>query len=208
MNARRLITIGGSAGGVEALLALAAGLPAQLQAAVLVVLHIGPHRSVLPELLAGAGPLPAAHARDGEPPLASRIYVAPPDQHLLLGGGLLRLSHGAKENHTRPAIDPLFRSAAQSGGGRVIGVLLSGLLDDGCAGLQAIRACGGIAVVQSPSDAQEPSMPEQALRRAGADHVLPAQVMGPLLAELVKRGGRAAPAGAARWPGGLETSTR
>src|SRR5690348_10656615 len=134
---RDIITIGGSLGGVEALRELVQRLPADLPAAVFVVLHIGRQRSRLVEVLDGAGPLPAKIAERGERIERGRIYVAQPDRHLLLHDGHILVRRGPHENMWRPAIDPLFRSAACSYGARVVGVILSGLLDDGVAGLDA-----------------------------------------------------------------------
>ena len=182
---RRVVVVGASAGGVQALQTLAAGLPADFPAALLVVLHVGSHPSILPALLARRGPLEATHASDGEPMRAGHIHVAPPDRHLLVDRHCLRLSRGPKEHHTRPAIDPLFRSAALAFGSAVVGVVLTGRLDDGTAGLQAIKACGGIAVVQSPEDALEPSMPASACRYVQVDHSVPLAQMAALLASLV-----------------------
>jgi two-component system chemotaxis response regulator CheB len=185
MGKRTLIVIGASAGGVPALRHLTARLPADLPAAILIVLHIGSYASILPELLNSDGPLPAKHAEDGEPVVHGRIYVAPPDHHMLLDDEGLRLSRGPKEHHTRPAIDPLFRSAALTHGAAVIGVVLTGMMDDGTAGLQAVKARGGIAVVQDPADAFEPSMPLSALKYVRVDHVATLQDMPDLLARLV-----------------------
>src|SRR5262249_37348973 len=156
-------------GGVEALLQLAHGFPAEFPASVFIVCHFPPGgRSVLPEILSRAGPLPATHAADGEPFRPGRIYVAPPDRHLMLGpGGRMHLSRGARENHHRPAADPLFRSAARHYGPRVIGVVLTGALYDGSAGLLAVRAAGGLAVAQDPSDALVAAMPQNATEIAG-----------------------------------------
>ncbi|HEX6123143.1 MAG TPA: chemotaxis protein CheB, partial [Ktedonobacterales bacterium] len=138
MSHHDLIVIGASAGGVEALITIARELPHDLPAAVCVVLHVPPHvPSLLPKILAQAGPLPATHARDQEPLLPGRIYVAPPDHHLLARQGHLRVTRGPRENRSRPAVDPLFRTAAHAYGPRVIGVVLSGALDDGTAGLIA-----------------------------------------------------------------------
>jgi two-component system chemotaxis response regulator CheB len=185
MPARDLIVVGASAGGVEALETLVAGLPADLPAAVIVVLHLAPGTpSVLPRILARAGPLPAVHARDGEPYETGRIYVAPPDHHLLVRDGRLRLIGGARENLHRPAVDPLFRSAAVARGPRVIGVVLTGALDDGTAGLSAVKRCGGVAVVQDPRDASYPSMPANALKNVAVDHCIPVSEMAGLLARL------------------------
>ena len=182
----RVIVIGASAGGVEAFLRIAARLSPNLPAPVLIVLHIGAHRSHLPELLNRSGPNHAVLAQTGMQPVAGMIYVAPPDQHLLLDGGLLRLIRGPKENHARPAINPLFRSAALDKGARVVGVVLTGMLDDGAAGLRAIKACGGIALVQDPEEAAEPSMPRSALASTAVDHVLRLDAMTDLLNSLAQ----------------------
>jgi two-component system chemotaxis response regulator CheB len=183
----RVIAIGASAGGVEALRALVAGLPPDLPAAVLVVLHI-PTRapSALPGILDRAGPLPAVPARHGAPILPGMIYVAPADHHLLISDGRLNLSVGPLENGHRPAIDPLFRSAAVAYGAGVIGVVLSGSRDDGTFGLTEIVKRGGQAVVQDPEEALHRSMPATALEHVGSAHVLPAAKIGVLLGELVR----------------------
>ncbi len=185
MAQRNLIVIGASMGGVAALRLLAARLPRDLPAAVLVVLHIGSNRSILPELLHDSGGLTASHAVDGEPLRAGHIFVAPPDHHLLVDATSIRLSRGPKEHHTRPAIDPLFRSAALAHGSAVIGVVLTGLFDDGTAGLQAIKARGGIAVVQDPQEAAEPSMPLSAVKYVRVDHCVKLDDLAPLLVSLV-----------------------
>lgn len=187
LQRRDIVVIGASAGGVEALRQLVSGLPPGLPAAVFVVVHIPPHMgSVLPELLARSGPLPAAHAQDGEEVRPGRIYVAPPDRHLLLSPGTVRLSAGPRENHSRPAADPLFRSAALSYGPRVAGVVLSGALSDGCAGLWEIKRRGGLAIVQDPGDALYPSMPHSAIDQVPVDHVLPAADIPRLIARLAR----------------------
>jgi two-component system, chemotaxis family, protein-glutamate methylesterase/glutaminase len=184
-----IILLGASAGGVDALTGLCRGLPNDLPAAVMVVQHVAPTaRSVLPQLLDRAGPLPAAHAEDGEVIRPGQIYVARPDHHLLVNGDgrRLMLRRGPQENRTRPAIDPLFRSAAVAFGPRVVGVVLSGLLDDGTAGLVAIKACGGVSVVQDPDDAAWPDMPRNALRGDSPDHCVPLAGMAPLLDRLAR----------------------
>ena len=168
-----VVTVGASAGGVAALLTLCAALPAELAAPILVVLHIGANPSVLPMLLSTHGNNRAVHARDGQVLEKGTIYVAPPDHHMLVEDGALRLTRGPKEHHTRPAIDPLFRSAARAYGSRTIGVVLSGRLDDGTAGLRAIKDCGGVALVQDPDEAEHPSMPQSALRAIAVDGCLP-----------------------------------
>lgn len=182
---RDVIAVGASAGGVESLRALVAGLPPDFPGAVLVVLHLPRDApSALPTILNRSGPLPAASAVDGEPLQPGRVFVAPTDHHLLLLDGYLRLSHGPAENGHRPAIDPLFRSVARSAGPRGVGVVLSGSRDDGAAGLTAIVSRGGTAVVQDPADALYPSMPLAALAQVPTEHVAPAAKLGALLAEL------------------------
>ena len=147
--------VGASSGGIEALSQLVAGLPADLPAAVFLVLHMQPgFRSVLPELLSRRGPLRAAHAIHGEPIVPGRIYLAPPDNHLTLRPGGLQVVRGPKENGHRPSIDALFRTASVAYGPRVIGVVLTGYLDCGTAGLLSIKARGGKAIVQDPRDAE------------------------------------------------------
>jgi two-component system, chemotaxis family, protein-glutamate methylesterase/glutaminase len=180
----KIIVIGASAGGVLALQRLAAELPAGLGVPVLVVLHVGAHPSVLPELMSASGPLPAAHAQTGQELEAGRIYIAPPDHHMLVAGTAIRLNRGPKEHHSRPAIDPLFLSAALSRGADVIGVILTGMLDDGTFGLQAIKECGGTAVVQDPTEAAEPSMPLSALENVEVDHCIGLADMAALLTSL------------------------
>jgi len=182
---RDVIAVGASAGGVEALRALVAGLPSDYSGAVLVVLHIPREApSALPSILGRSGPLPAATARDGEALKPGRIYVAPNDHHLLLIDGHVRLTRGPAENGHRPAIDPLFRSVARAAGRRAVGVVLSGTRDDGAAGLVSITQRGGAAMVQDPSDALYPHMPRAALSLVSAEHVAPAAKLGGLIAEI------------------------
>lgn len=181
-----IIVIGASAGGVEAISAIVAGLPRDLRAAVLVVLHVSRGRSVLPDILTRVGRLPAEHPDDGQRLLYGRIYVAPPDHHMTLEGDVVRITHGPTENGVRPAVDPLFRSAARSFGKRVIGVIASGSLDDGTAGIAAIKAAGGTAIVQDPNEASSPGMPRSAMAAVAIDHVLPVIEIAPLLAALVR----------------------
>jgi two-component system, chemotaxis family, protein-glutamate methylesterase/glutaminase len=154
------------------------------------VLHLGARSlCLLPEILVQSGPLPAKHPKDGDVILPGQIYVAPPDQHLLIRpGGHVRLSYGPKENFTRPAIDPLFRSAALEYSERVAGVILTGLLDDGTAGLAAIKQAGGVAIVQDPRDAEEPSMPSSALRYVEIDYYVKVAEMPALLSDLARTG--------------------
>ncbi|MBD2778422.1 chemotaxis protein CheB [Iningainema tapete] len=184
-----IIVIGASAGGLGAFETLVAQLPSNFPAAIFIVWHISPdYPSLLPEILARVASLPVAHAVDKEPIKTGRIYVAPPDRHLLVEPGVVRLSHGPRENRFRPAVDVLFRSAAYSYGSRVIGVVLSGSLDDGAAGLYAIKERGGIAIVQHPSDALHSSMPKAAMTAVAVDHCVPIIEMGALLAYLVNKG--------------------
>jgi two-component system chemotaxis response regulator CheB len=185
MASDRIVVMGASAGGVRALQTLVSGLPVDFPAPILVVQHIGSHPSILPQLLMRSGPLPAAHARDGERIAVGRIHIAPPDYHMLVDGDFIRLSHGPKEQYTRPAIDPLFRSAAVSWAQRAVGVLLTGLLDDGTEGLQDIKRSGGVAVVQDPQDAEVPSMPMSALKYVEVDYQAPVASIAPILTSLV-----------------------
>ncbi|GAB2565185.1 chemotaxis protein CheB [Kribbella endophytica] len=183
---RDLVVIGASAGGVEALRSLVSGLPAELPAAVLVVLHLpAGGSSVLGSILDDAGELPAAAAEHGTPITSGHVYVAPPDHHLLVEGDCTVLSDGPTESGHRPAINALFRSAALARGPLVAGVVLSGVLDDGASGLAAIRSSGGLAIVQDPDDAAYRGMPDSALATAGADHVLSAAAIGEQLAGLL-----------------------
>jgi two-component system chemotaxis response regulator CheB len=154
---------------------------------VLIVQHIGAHQSVLPDILSKSGPLPARHAVDGAPLEVSRIYVAPPDHHMLVVGHALRLTRGPKEHHARPAVDPLFLSAALARGPDVVGVVLTGYLDDGTAGLQAIKHCGGTAVVQDPADASVPGMPLSALQHVEVDHCVTVAQLPGLLTSLARQ---------------------
>jgi two-component system chemotaxis response regulator CheB len=167
-----IVAIGASAGGIQVLLDLVRALPDDFPAALLVVVHIGTRKSVLPQLLDRAGALPAAYAQQGEPILPGRIYLAPPDTHLLVEDGHMVLSSGPRENRFRPAIDTLFRSVAQDFGPRVVGIVLSGALTDGTVGLAAIKACGGVTIVQDPAEAIISAMPASALAEVNIDHVL------------------------------------
>jgi two-component system chemotaxis response regulator CheB len=180
-----IIVIGGSAGAVEALKSLVEALPHDFGASVLAVVHIPPSSpGRLPEILQRRSAVRVAWAEDGEPIEAGRVYVASADRHLVVEAGHVRLTRAPRENHSRPAIDPLFRSAALVYGARVIGVILSGRLDDGTAGLWAVRERGGTTVVQDPDDAVHADMPRNALEYTVADHVVPARELGPLLVRL------------------------
>jgi two-component system, chemotaxis family, protein-glutamate methylesterase/glutaminase len=188
MTQRDIIVIGASAGGIQALTTLVAGLPRDFPASLLVVVHIPPYAiSRLPEILSRSGPLPAAHARHGEAIEPGRIYIAPPDRHLLVRAGWIELSRGPRENHCRPAIDPLFRTAARVYGARVIGIILSGALYDGSMGLLAIKTRGGMAIVQDPQEAIVDSMPRRAIERVEAEHVLPVAEMAAALTDLIRQ---------------------
>lgn len=182
---RDLVVVGASAGGVEALRQLVAALPEDLPAAVVVVLHMpAGGSSALPAILTRSGPLPAVAAEDGMELRNARVHVARPDHHVVVQDGVLRLSRGPTENGHRPAVNVLFRSAALAKGPAVIGVVLSGALDDGTAGMAAIKSRGGLTVVQEPGDALYPGMPESVLQHVEVDHTLPAVRIGPLLARL------------------------
>lgn len=201
MAGRDIIVIGASAGGVEAMATVVRGLPADLPAAVFVVVHFPPwSRSVLPQILERTGALPAAHAVDGESIHPGRIYVAPPGRHMLIHDGTVRLVAGPRENGAIPAVDPLFRSAARWHGARVIGVVLSGNLDDGAAGLVAIKHRGGLAVAQDPEEALYDGMPRSAVETAPVDHVVPLDRIGSLLGELARTPPDADPEGTRRYP--------
>jgi len=188
-----IIVIGASAGGVEALCQLVRALPPDLPAAIFVVLHIPSQgTSVLPNILNRSrhkrykdSSFQAAHAKNGETIEHGRIYVAPPDQHLLLKDGYIRLARGPKENSYRPAVDPLFRTAAQVYNQRVVGVVLSGALDDGTAGLVAVKKQGGVAVVQDPDEALYSGMPSSAIENVDVDHILRVADIATLLVDLV-----------------------
>ena len=181
-----VVVVGASSGGLDPLTKLVGGLPADLPAAVFVVVHVRPDvPSHLPAILNRAGLLPAAHAVDGEPIRRGRIYVAPPGLHTYVHRGYIRVARGPYENSTRPAIDPLFRTAAHHYGRRVVGVVLSGALDDGSAGLQAIKRAGGCAIVQDPGDASFPDMPASAIERTDVDYRVPAEDLARRVVEIV-----------------------
>ncbi len=190
-GARDIIVVGASAGGVEALQRLAAGLPSNLPAALFFVLHRpAGYNSELAEVLTRSGPLPAKEAVSEEVFEHGRIYLAPPDYHMLLEGDRIQLWRGPKENRHRPAVNALFRSAAVAHGPRVIGVVLSGTLDDGTTGLWWIKRYGGLALVQHPESAAFPDMIYSALEHVEVDHIVKMEEMGGLIHTLVngKRG--------------------
>lgn len=185
MQTRDVIVIGASLGGVEALTSLAAKLPRDLDAAVCVVQHT--HDSspgLLAAILTRSGPLPAVTAEDGMAAERGRIHVAPPGRHMLLTAAGIRVAFGPRENRSRPAIDPLFRTAAVHYGSRVIGVILTGLLDDGAAGLLAVQRCGGVPLVQALGDAPYPDMPRAALSAATDAREVPLEELGAMLGRL------------------------
>ena len=180
--------MGASAGGVMALIEFAKSLPDDLNASIFVVQHVAPSTpSVLPQIVARSGPFSASHASDGEEIKPRHFYIAPPDHHLLIEGDRVLVKRGPKENRFRPSIDALFRSAAYEHGSRVIGIVLSGLLDDGTSGLWTIQRMGGISIIQDPHDAEFPNMPRSVLEYVDVDHMVPVAYMGPLLAELVRQ---------------------
>lgn len=185
---RDVILVGASSGGVDAITRLVTSLPADLDAAVLIVLHMAAEfpRASFAERLNSVGPLRVAPTVDGEPVHRNRIYLCLPGRHLLLDGERIRLSRGPKENHARPSVDALFRSAAQACGPRAIGIVLTGQLDDGTAGLWAIKDRGGLAVVQDPAEAAYRSMPESARRQVAVDYTLKVPEMGPALRALAR----------------------
>ncbi len=187
MPGRDIIVIGASAGGVEALPAVLSKLPKTLPASVFIVLHVpAEFPSQLPAIIRRQAKMPAEHAKNGDKIEPGRIYVAPPDVHVRLEEGRVQLVHGPKENRHRPAIDPLFRSAAKAYGPRVVGTILTGALDDGTQGLEIIKQCGGVAIVQNPEEAFAPSMPLSALRYVEVDHVLPLAEIPPVLVRLAR----------------------
>lgn len=186
-NTRDIIVIGASAGGVQALSTVVAALPPQLPAAVFIVLHIPTDSpSLLPHILSREARMPVSHARNGERIEPGRIYVAPPDQHLLIESSHVKLVHGPKENLHRPSIDTLFRSAARWGESRVIGVILTGARDDGTVGMRAIKQRGGITIVQDPIEATFPSMPTSVMQNIRVDYSVAVREIGPLLSKLTK----------------------
>lgn len=185
MKRRNIIVIGASSGGFEALKIIVKQLPANINASIFVVWHMSAEvRGILPTVFNKLNTIKTKHAEDKDLIHANQIYIAPPDHHLTIEGDYLRVTKGPKENRFRPAVDPLFRSAAYTFGNRVIGVVLSGALDDGSAGLWRIKANGGIAIVQDPKDAEVPSMPQNALNKVKVDHCVPVSAIADLLVKL------------------------
>ena len=194
MPKKDIVVVGASAGGMEALQKLVARFPADLPASIFVVWHLSPGaKSILPSILTKAGKLQAVHPKDGDRIERGRIYVAPNDHHMLLESGYIRITRGPKENRFRPAVDPLFRSAAYVYGPRCIGVVLTGALDDGTAGLWTIKLRGGTSIVQEPEEALIRSMPLNALENVAVDHKLPVAEIGELIACLVREDAPPAP---------------
>jgi two-component system, chemotaxis family, protein-glutamate methylesterase/glutaminase len=167
-----VVAIGASAGGVDALRQLVSRLPAELDVPILVAVHSGAGPSVLPELLERAGALPAAHAIERQALVPGRIFVAPPDRHLVVDGPIVRVTSGPRENGHRPSVDTLFRSVAHSFGSETVAVVLSGMLDDGAYGARVVRRCDGTVLVQRPDTALFPSMPQAAIDAGGVSAIV------------------------------------
>ncbi len=185
MAVRNIIVVGGSTGALEALLRIVAALPEDFSASLFIAVHTSTGSpGLVDRILSRAGPLPARYASDGEPIRPGQIYIAPPDRHLLLKSDYVRVTRGPREHRFRPAVDPLFRTAAVAHRRRVIGVVLSGGQDDGAVGLAVIKTHGGIAVVQSPEDALAPGMPQAAIRHVKVDHVLGVDSLAPMLVRI------------------------
>ncbi len=185
MAKRDIVVIGASAGGVSALTELIRLLPRDFNASVFIVLHLSPFsKSYLPDILTRQGQLTAIHPKDGEMIRPGAIYVAPPDHHILIEKDSVLVKRGPKENRFRPSIDALFRSAAYEYGPRVIGIVLSGLLDDGTSGMWTIKRLGGVCVIQDPAEAIHPSMPESVMKFVNIDYQLGIEKIAPLLQQL------------------------
>ena len=188
MSKRNIVVIGASAGGVYALKELITALPADLPASIFVVLHVSANEpSYLPEILSHAGQLPALHPVDGEAIQPGHVYIAPPDHHLLVEHDRILVSKGPKENRFRPSIDALFRSAAYTYGPQVIGVVLTGMLDDGTSGMWSIKRLGGVSVIQDPQEAPYPSMPQSVAQHVAVDYNVSIAQLADLLGELVQQ---------------------
>lgn len=210
MAAIDLLVIGGSAGGLPALLEMVRELPRDLPTAICVAIHTSPYSpGRLPEIVEHRTRLPCVFADDNQPLAPGKIYFAPVDRHLLVNNGKLHVSHGPRENGFRPAVDPLFRTAARWYGPRLAGIVLSGSLGDGSYGLAAIKAAGGTAIVQDPDEAIVSSMPLSAMRGVEIDYVLKAAEMAPLITKLAYRekGGAAMTNRASAGPDPVERGT-
>ena len=198
MQPRDIIVIGGSAGALAPLSTIVRGLPARLPAAIFVVIHTAPdHPGMLARILSRAGSLPAVTADDGAIIRAGHIHVAMPDHHLLITPGSVRVTRGPREHRFRPAVDPLFRTAATAYGPRVVGIILSGGQYHGALGLSYVKTRGGVTIVQDPNDAEARSMPESAIRQTSVDHILCADDMPAIISGLVGEGSKKH---AASWP--------
>ena len=196
MTIERIVVAGASAGGVESLIAFSASLPVDFNATIFIVMHVSPNYvSKLPEILARKCPLPVSHPEDGEKFKRGHIYVAPPDHHLLIEGERVIVTRGPKENRNRPSVDALFRSAAYHYREKVIGIVLSGALDDGTSGLWNIKRMGGIAITQELGECMVDSMPASAMQQVDIDYTVTASGMGLLLDRLVREGVRTKPGG-------------
>ncbi|WP_018948255.1 chemotaxis protein CheB [Thioalkalivibrio sp. ALMg11] len=184
-----VIVIGASAGGMAALKKLAAQFPKDFPAPIFIVTHMSADTTgeALVKVLNESSSLACVQAHDQQTFESGTIYLAPSDQHMLVAKGKIRITKGARENRSRPAIDPLFRSAAVAYGNGVIGVILTGYLDDGTSGMMAIKRCGGVCIAQDPEDAAYPDMPQSVIANVGADHCLPIAGMGALLSDLLRR---------------------
>jgi len=194
MPGQDIFVIGGSAGGLEALVAVLEGLPRSLNASIFAVLHTSPQSGgALPQILQRTATLPVAFGVDGEKVERGKVYVAPPDHHLTLPDGILSVARGPRENGFRPAVDPLFRSAAKEYRERVVGVVLSGGMDDGTFGLIAVKEAGGTAIVQHPYEAFVPSMPLSAIQNVEVDHIVRAGDIPALLIQATEAGLRTGP---------------
>lgn len=189
MIRRDIIAVGASAGGIRALRTLLQDLPPDLPAAMLVTVHLNPsaNEDAVARAIQGSALLPVAVAREGDEVVSGRVFLAPPDRHLIVDGSRLLVRRGPMENSSRPAIDPMLRSVACSFRGRAIGVLLTGYLDDGVSGLIAVKRCGGLVVVQDPEDAEYPDMPRHAVERAAPDHITRLNGLPRLLCEAIAR---------------------
>ncbi|SMP53378.1 chemotaxis protein CheB [Noviherbaspirillum suwonense] len=196
MTIERMIVAGASAGGVESLIAFTASLPDDFSAPIFVVMHLAPNYvSKLPEILARKCPLPVRHPQDNEKFQPGHVYVAPPDHHMLIEDDCVIVTRGPKENRNRPSVDALFRSAAYYYREKVIGIVLSGALDDGTSGLWNIKRMGGIAIAQELAECMVDSMPASAMQQVDIDHVVSAAAMGPLVDRLVRESVQATPTG-------------
>jgi two-component system chemotaxis response regulator CheB len=192
MNRRDVIVIGGSAGSTGPLKTLVAALPQSFSGSILIVTHVPSHGvRLLGQVLQAKTPLEVGYPRDGDPVLPGRIYLGPADRHLMVRDGHIVLGRGPKENMARPAIDPLFRSAALEYGPRVVGVILSGLLNDGASGLAAVKQCGGYAIVQDLDEAEAADMPRAALAAAAVDRAAPAHEIAELILAQTREGAAA-----------------